>query len=92
MASITKQTVGNNTYLYESHSFRDEEGRPRNIKVKIGKIDKKTGRAAYNHEYLDRMLEAGTPVIIPETELTIEQKESVCEALDNLKTRFVLFS
>jgi len=86
MASITKQTVGNNTYLYESHSFRDEEGRPRNVKVKIGKIDRNTGRAAYNQEYLDRMLDTGTPVIIPETELTIEQKESVCEALDNLKT------
>jgi len=86
MASITRQTVGNNTYLYESHSFRDEEGRPRNNKIKIGKIDRKTGRAAYNQEYLDRMLEAGTPVTIPETELTIEQKESVCEALDNLKS------
>ena len=64
MASITKQTVGNNTYLYESHSFRDDKGRPRNRKVKIGKIDR-NGRARYTPEYIDRMSEAGTPVEPP---------------------------
>jgi hypothetical protein len=84
MASITKQTVGNNTYLYESHSFRDGEGRPRNSKIKIGKIDRNTGRALYNQEYRDRMHEAGTPVIIPET--AEEIKESVCQALDSIKS------
>jgi hypothetical protein len=84
MASITRQTVGNNTYLYESHSFRDAEGRPRNTKIKIGKIDRESGRAMYSQDYMDRMNEAGTPVIIPETE---EQTEGrVYEALDNLKT------
>ena len=81
MASITKQTVGNNTYLYESHSFRDKEGRPRNTKTKIGKIDRKTGNAVYNGEYIDRMNAAGTPVGIPETDVP----EKVCEALDNIK-------
>jgi len=86
MASITKQTVGNNTYLYESHSFRDEEGRPRNSKIKIGKIDRETGRAIYNQEYLDRMLEAGTPVVIPQTSMTETQKQQLCEALDNQKS------
>ena len=59
MASITKQTVGNNTYLYESHSFRDDKGRPRNHKVKIGKIDRNTGRARYTQEYIDRMRKEG---------------------------------
>jgi len=82
MASITKQTVGNNTYLYESHSFRDKEGRPRNTKIKIGKIDRKTGSAIYNEEYIDRMNAAGTPVSIPETDVT----EKVCEAIDNIKS------
>ena len=84
MASITKQTVGNNTYLYESHSFRDEEGKPRNTKIKIGKIDRRTGRALYNQEYIERMHEAGTPIIIPETNDILE--EQVCEALDNCKS------
>jgi transposase len=86
MASITRQTVGNNTYLYESHSFRDEEGRPRNTKIKIGKIDSETGRAAYNQEYLDRMQEAGTPITIPETKMTEKQKKQVFQALDNQKS------
>jgi len=56
MASITKQTVGNNTYLYESHSFRDDKGRPRNRKVKIGKIDRNTGSARYTQEYIVSLL------------------------------------
>jgi hypothetical protein len=84
MASITRQTVANNTYLYESRSFRDKEGRPRNTKIKIGKIDRKSGRAVYNQEYIDRMREAGTPVAIPETEEILEEK--VCEAMDNIKS------
>jgi transposase len=87
MASITKQTVGNNTYLYESHSFRDKLGRPRNRKVKIGKIDRNTGRACYTQEYIDRMREAGTPVEVP---LIDGLEEHISKALDNLKT-FGLF-
>jgi transposase len=86
MASITRQTIGNNTYLYESHSFRDEEGRPRNTKIKIGKIDRRTGRALYNQEYIDRMNEAGTPVVIPGTDMTQEMEEKICEAIDNIKS------
>ena len=91
MASITKQTVGNNTYLYESHSFRDEEGRPRNTKIKIGKIDRRTGRALYNQEYIDRMNEAGTPVIIPGTDMTGEIEEKICQAIDNIKSYGLFF-
>jgi len=82
MASITKQTVGNNTYLYESHSYRDEEGRPRNRKVKIGKIDRNTGRARYTAEYIDRMSEAGTPVELPVID---GLEEHIRKALDSLK-------
>jgi len=86
MASITRQTVGNNTYLYESHSFRDAKGRPRNRKVKIGKIDRKTGRALYTQDYTDRMREAGTPLDIPETNLADGLAERMSEALDSLKS------
>jgi len=86
MSSITKQTVGNNTYLYESHSFRDGQGRPRNRKVKIGRIDRNTGRARYTPEYIDRMRESGTPVEIPQTVRVDGLEEQISEALDNLKT------
>ena len=82
MASITKQTVGNNTYLYESHSFRDEKGRPRNRKVKIGKIDRNTGAIRYTPEYIDRMLEAGTPIELP---IIDGLEEHIIKALDSLK-------
>jgi hypothetical protein len=85
MASITRQTVGNNTYLYQSHSFRDDQGRPRNRKVKIGKIDRKTGRAVYTREYIDLMREAGTPVSIPECDRIEGLEERISAAMDSLR-------
>ena len=65
MACITKQRVGKYVYVYESHSFRNEEGKPRNKKVKIGKVDPKTGQVVFTKEYLDRMSQEGKPVSIP---------------------------
>ena len=62
MSSIVRQKVGGNTYLYESVSYRDEQGKPQNHRVSIGKIDKKTGLPVYKSEYIDRMAAAGTPV------------------------------
>jgi transposase len=50
---ITKQTVGKHQYLYESTSFRDDFGRPRNTKKCIGKIDIVTGEPKYTAEYLE---------------------------------------
>ena len=64
MSCITKQHVGKYTYLYESTSFRNAEGKPRNKKVRIGKIDPKTGNTIYTQEYLERMEAAGTPVAV----------------------------
>ena len=55
MASITKQRIGKHTYLYESTSFRDEQRRPRNKKVKIGKIDPATGETVYTPEYAQKI-------------------------------------
>ena len=62
MSCITKQHIGKYTYLYESTSFRNAEGKPRNKKVRIGKIDPYTGKTVYTEGYLRRMEEAGTPV------------------------------
>ena len=52
--SITKQRIGKYTYLYESVSYRDDLGRPRNYKTKIGKIDPDTGETIYSSGYLAR--------------------------------------
>ena len=54
IASITKQPVGKYTYLYESVSYRDDLGRPRNRKTKIGKINPATGQPIYTPEYLEK--------------------------------------
>jgi len=62
MASIVRQKVGNHIYLYESVSFRNDEGKPRNRRVSIGKIDKKTGLPVYKQEYIDRMKAKGIAV------------------------------
>ena len=62
MACISRQNVGKYTYLYESVSFRDQNGRPRNKKVSIGKIDPVTGKPVFKKEYLERMAAAGTPM------------------------------
>ena len=62
MACISRQNVGKYTYLYESVSFRDQNGRPRNKKVSIGKIDPVTGMPVFKKEYLERMAAAGTPI------------------------------
>ncbi len=66
MASITRQRVGIYTYLYESVSFRDELGRPRNKKTKVGKVDQNTGRDIYTPEYIERMAQEGISLPVPE--------------------------
>ena len=55
MSCIVKQKVGNHIYLYESISYRNKDGKPRNKRTPIGKIDLITGQPKYKPEYLDRM-------------------------------------
>lgn len=70
MSSIVRQKIGDKIYLYESVSYRNAEGKPRNKRVPIGKIDPKTGQPVYKPDYLARMAEKGTPVALPVTSLT----------------------
>ena len=62
MASIVPCKVGKHTYLYESVSYRDENGEPRNKRKSIGKIDQATGLPVYKAEYLERMAAEGRPI------------------------------
>ena len=82
MSCITKQHVGKYTYLYESTSFRNAEGKPRNKKVRIGKIDPKTGNTIYTPEYLERMEAAGTPVAVEDNSDT---DVDIADVLDSSK-------
>ncbi len=83
MSSITKQHIGKYTYLYESTSYRDDQGRPRNKKVKIGKIDPYSGETIYTSEYIKK---AG---LTPPSKDVKNQKDSLVEdakeILDSVK-------
>jgi transposase len=74
MASIIKQKVGRNTYLYESVSFR-KNGKPKNRRVIIGKIDSSTGDPVYKSEYIERMNMAGTPVVALKKKIEFSYEE-----------------
>ena len=63
MGYIFEQTVGNHRYVFEGQSYRDANGKPRNKRVAIGKVDHKTGQREYKQEYLERMKSAGNPVL-----------------------------
>lgn len=65
MTCIVRQKVGNNIYLYESTSYRNSEGKPRNKRCLIGKINRETGDPIYRPEYLERMAANGTPIAVP---------------------------
>lgn len=81
MSSIIRQKVGNQIYLYESVSYRNADGKPRNKRSPIGKIDSVTGEPIYKPEYLARMAKEGTPVEISSALLTFSatdiQKSSI---------------
>jgi hypothetical protein len=59
VSSIVKQKVGNKIYLYESISYRNSKGEPRNKRTIIGKIDPVSGQPRYKPEHLDRLAAAG---------------------------------
>jgi len=89
MSSIIKQKVGNTVYLYESVSYRNEEGKPRNNRKPIGKIDSATGLAVYKPEYLERMAQEGHPIeIIPAASFTVED---ICRSCIRDYGAFYLF-
>ena len=53
MAAIVKSKTGNHVYLYESESFRDENGKVRNRRRIVGKVDPVTGEYVYKPEYIE---------------------------------------
>ncbi|MDR2460325.1 MAG: IS1634 family transposase [Deltaproteobacteria bacterium] len=55
MTTIIKCKSGKYTYLYESTSFRDKNGKPKNIRKCVGRINPITGEENYHPEYLERV-------------------------------------
>jgi hypothetical protein len=52
MSSVITCKVGNHIYLYESESYRDENGKVRNRRRCVGKVDPVTGKRIYKPEYI----------------------------------------
>ena len=75
MSSIVKQKVGDKIYLYESTSYRNEGGQPRNKRKIVGKIDPVTGQSVYKPEYLERMATEGHPVLNAQIESSFTIKD-----------------
>ena len=72
VVSITKQRIGKYTYLYQSQSYRDQQGRPRNKKTKIATINPNTNQTTYTPQYLKTHPELTTT---PQQPLTANIKE-----------------
>jgi len=53
MASIIKCKVRNQTYLYESESYRDDSGKVKNRRRIVGKVDPATGQHVFKPEYIE---------------------------------------
>lgn len=75
MSSIVRQVVGNNVYLYESVSYRNENGKPRNKRTLIGKIDQVTSQPIYKAEYVARMAASGVHIEqgVPSKAFTVKE-------------------
>ena len=52
MTAIIKSKSGNYVYLYESESYRDE-GKVKNKRRIVGKVDPQTGQYVYKSEYIE---------------------------------------
>ena len=52
MSTIIKSKSGNNIYLYESESYR-ENGKVKNRRRIVGKVDSVTGEHIYKPEYIE---------------------------------------
>jgi transposase len=90
MICIVENKSGNYIYLYESVSFRNENGEPRNARTLIGRIDPKTGRRVFKPEYIERMRLAGTPVEIDSQDRRYSEEEIKRSSLRELGAAHLL--
>ena len=81
MSSIVKQKVGNKIYLYESVSYRNEDGKPRNKRKPIGKIDPITQQSIYKPDYLERMAAEGHPIAVIESDKSFTTEDIFCSTI-----------
>ncbi len=75
MSSIVRYTRGKHVYLYDSISYRDENGKPQNTRKLVGKIDPESGQPVYKPEYIERMAQQGVTLVSyqPPPSYTVDQ-------------------
>jgi hypothetical protein len=44
--------VGNHVYIYEVSGYRDSNGKPRNKKHPVGKVDPETGQEIFKPDFI----------------------------------------
>lgn len=75
------QTVGKHQYIYLAEGYRNENGKPRQKRRSIGKIDPDTGEKIYKPSYIEELRGSGIPIEVSATKkiFSIEdvQKSSV---------------
>jgi hypothetical protein len=47
--------VGNHIYIYEVSGYRDANGKPRNKKHPVGKVDPQTGQEIFKPEFIPKL-------------------------------------
>jgi transposase len=61
--ALALQNMGQYIYIKESVSFRDENGKPRNKKVSVGKYDQETETPIFKIEYLVQKKDKGEQIL-----------------------------
>jgi transposase len=62
------QKVGKYQYIYLAEGYRNKDGKVRQKRRAVGKIDPKTGNKIYKPEYLEELRLAGQAIELPSTE------------------------
>lgn len=59
MAYLSYMKVGKHLYIYEVSGYRDPNGKPRNKKHPVGKVDPETGREIFKPDFIPKLARYG---------------------------------
>lgn len=62
------QKVGKYQYIYLADGYRNQDGKVRQNRRVIGKINLQTGQKVYKPDYIEELRRAGRPIEVPSTE------------------------
>jgi hypothetical protein len=59
MSCLSRMKVGNHIHIYEVSGYRDSNGKPRNTKHPVGKVDPETGREIFKPDFIPKLAQYG---------------------------------